>query len=56
MIQVAFEDETRVLHAFPWTEQLPEVFLEKKGYDLLERLPDLVIPGEEAGRTRVRLF
>lgn len=56
VIQVAFDDETRFCHAFPWTEQLPEVFLEKKGYDLLERLPDLVIPGEEAGRTRCDYF
>lgn len=55
-IKAIFNDETRFAHSFPWTEQLPEKFLEMKGYDIREKLPDLVIPGDEAGRTRVDYY
>lgn len=30
---------------FTWTERLPEVFLERKGYDILEKLPLLFFDG-----------
>ena len=38
---------------FTWTEGLPEVFLEKKGYDILEKLPLLFLDGgAETARVR----
>ena len=55
-IKAVFNDETRFAHSFPWTEQLPEKFLEMKGYDIRTKLPDLVLPGDEAGRTRVDYY
>lgn len=38
-----FYDEPFVQHQHPWTEKLPEVFKAKKGYDLLEILPELLV-------------
>ena len=55
-IKAFFNDETRFAHSFPWTDQLPEKFLEMKGYDIRSCLPDLVLPGDKAGRTRVDYY
>ncbi len=52
VITAGFNDETRFCHAFPWSDVLLEEFERRKGYKLEEHLPDLVIPGVEAGRTR----
>lgn len=56
VITASFNDETRFCHAFPWTDRLLELFEERFGYRLEERLPDLVLPGCEAGRTRCDYF
>lgn len=56
VLTVAFDDETRLCHAFPWTPGLPTAFFKRYGYNLLEHLPDLLIPGDEAGRTRLHYF
>lgn len=56
VLTVAFNDETRFCHAFPWTTTLPLEFRKRYGYDLLDHLPDLLIPGDEAGRTRLHYF
>ena len=36
----------------PWSDQLPRAFLDKKGYDLLDRLPELFSPGETGRQVR----
>lgn len=51
-IRGVFTDEVTVMEEFnetkvpraelPWTPELPEEFRKRKGYDLIERLPDLV--------------
>lgn len=51
-IKAFFNDETRFAHSFPWSDDLPDKFLEMKGYDICRCLPDLVLPGDRAGRTR----
>lgn len=51
-IKAFFNDETRFAHSFPWADGLPQKFIEMKGYDIRTCLPDLVIPGDKAGRTR----
>lgn len=55
-IQAVFNDETRMCHAFAWCEDFPEVFLERKGYDLLRYIYLLPLPGTEAGRVRCDYF
>jgi len=40
------------LRRIPWTPELPAVFQEMKGYDLLDRLPDLFAPGETGAQLR----
>jgi hypothetical protein len=52
VITASFNDETRFCHAFPWSDILLEEFERRKGYKLEEHLPELVIPGVKAGRTR----
>ncbi|MBQ6352278.1 MAG: hypothetical protein IJJ28_03305, partial [Lentisphaeria bacterium] len=44
--------------SLPWTGRIPELFREKYGYDLIERLPELFFetPGEEVSRTRLNFF
>lgn len=42
VIKGFFYDEPYLPYQFPWTEQLPEVFRRKKGYDLLPILPELL--------------
>lgn len=56
VITAGFDDESRLCHAFPWTGGLLSAFGEKYGYRLEERLPDLILPGVEAGRTRCDYF
>ncbi len=56
VITAGFNDETRLCHAFPWTDDLLERFEQTYGYPLEEHLPDLVLPGDEAGRTRCDYF
>lgn len=56
VITAGFDDESRFCHAFPWTGGLLEEFEKKYGYRLEERLPDLILPGAEAGRTRCHYF
>lgn len=56
VITASFNDETRFCHAFPWTDDLLEVFEQTYGYQLEKHLPDLVLPGESAGRTRCDYF
>lgn len=56
VITAGFNDETRLCHAFPWSDGFADIFKTRKGYDLLKCLPDLVIPGEKAGRTRCDYF
>ena len=43
VIKGFFYDEPFLPYQFPWTEQLPEVFRKKKGYDLLPILPELLV-------------
>ena len=56
VITASFNDETRFCHAFPWTDGLLQSFEDRYGYCLEDRLADLVIPGDEAGRTRCDYF
>ncbi|MFV0528785.1 MAG: glycosyl hydrolase [Lachnospiraceae bacterium] len=55
-IKAVFNDETRMCHAFAWSSTFAAEFSKEKGYDLLPLLVDLVLPGEEAGRTRCDYF
>jgi len=55
-IQAVFNDETRMCHAFAWCKEFPEVFLEQKGYDLMQKLYLLPTQGQEAGRVRCDYF
>lgn len=56
VITVAFDDETRFCHALPWTDNLPDKFEEKYGYCIEEHIPELIMPGEKAGRVRCDYF
>ncbi|HEO71392.1 MAG TPA: hypothetical protein ENN80_09020 [Candidatus Hydrogenedentes bacterium] len=40
------------LRRIPWTPMLPDAFRQLKGYDLLERLPDLFAPGDAGAQVR----
>lgn len=51
-----FNDETRMCNPLPWCEEFPGVFQERKGYSILSRLADLILPGETPGRTRCDYF
>lgn len=51
-IRCVFNDETRMANAFPWMSRFPEEFEKRKGYDIVPRLIDLILPGEASGRTR----
>lgn len=55
-LKAVFNDETRMSNAFAWSNDFPKEFIKAKGYDIMPRLADLVIEGEEAGRTRVDYF
>ncbi len=55
-IQCVFNDETRMCNPLPWSREFPEVFKEQKDYDIMKHLPELVIPGENAGRIRCDYF
>lgn len=48
----AFSTYPDDLGRIPWTPQLPEAFLKEKGYDLIERLPDLFSPGDAGAQVR----
>ena len=56
VITAGFNDETRLCHAFPWSDQFAEEFKKRKGYDILKCLPDLILTGEKSGRTRCDYF
>lgn len=43
VIKGFFYDEPYVSYAFPWTESLPDEFYRRKGYDLIEMLPKLMV-------------
>lgn len=52
-----FSDEVGLLGPIPWSRRLPAAFRERKGYDLLERLPAIhhrEIP--DSGRVRYDLY
>ncbi|HCT92805.1 MAG TPA: hypothetical protein DF613_15710 [Lachnospiraceae bacterium] len=55
-IKCVFNDETRMCNPLAWSRDFARVFREKKGYDLMPRLVDLVLPGERAGRTKCDYF
>ena len=48
-----FSDEVGMLSPVPWTDRLPEAFLERKGYSILENLPALSHPSWK-GAYRIR--
>lgn len=50
VIKGFFYDEPYLPYEFPWTEKLPETFLAKKGYDLLQILPELLVKIHYANR------
>lgn len=56
VITAAFDDETRFCHAFPWTDDLADRFEERYGYCIEEHIPELILPGEDAGRVRCDYF
>ncbi len=56
VIKAFFNDETRMANAFVWSDDFPEEFQKRKGYDLLPKITDIIIPGDEAGRTRCDYF
>ena len=56
VITASFNDETRFCHALPWTDDLPDIFEERYGYPIEEHLPELILPGKEAGRVRCDYF
>ena len=56
VITASFDDETRLCHALPWTDNLPELFEKRYGYCIEEHLPQLILPGKEAGRVRCDYF
>jgi hypothetical protein len=37
-------------NVLPWTDDFAEIFLKRKGYDLLDRLPSLVLGSEDSAR------
>ena len=55
-IKCFFNDETRMCNSLPWSREFPTVFLEQKGYDLMPQLVELVLTGENAGRTKCDYF
>lgn len=55
-IKCFFNDETRMCSPLAWSRDLPDVFRERKGYDLMPCLVDLVLSGEKAGRTKCDYF
>lgn len=56
VITASFNDETRLCHALPWTDDLPDIFEERYGYCIEEHLPELILSGKEAGRVRCDYF
>ena len=65
MVKWAFTDEPAATYfvpggQMPWTAELPRIFREQKGYDLIESLPSLLSnpppQSPEAKRTRVDFF
>ncbi|MFC5406827.1 glycosyl hydrolase [Cohnella soli] len=36
----------------PWTEDFDDLFMERRGYDLIDRLPYLFLEGEKSAKTR----
>jgi len=56
VIKGFFYDEPYLSFEFPWTEALPEVFKEKKGYDIVEVLPQLLANIHSAGRGPVAKY
>lgn len=39
----SFMDEPTLPGIYPWTENFPEIFLKNCGYDIMEKLPELII-------------
>ena len=52
------QDQPYKFSSLPWTTRMPELFLKKYGYDLIEHLPELFfeVKGEEISRTRLNFF
>ena len=52
------QDQPYKFSSLPWTDRMPELFRQKYGYDLIERLPELFfeVAGEEVSRTRLNFF
>lgn len=55
-IKTFFNDETRMANAFAWCDDLPKVFLARKGYDLLKYIYLLPLDSAEAGKVRCDYF
>ena len=55
-IKAVFNDETRMSHAFPWSAEVPKLFKERYGYDIMDCLYLLPLEGEEAGRVRIDYY
>lgn len=55
-ITSVFNDETRMCHAIPWSDEFADVFMDKKGYDIRNELFRIVLPDERAGRVRCDYF
>lgn len=55
-IQCIFNDETRMAHALAWSRDFSKEFQARKGYNLMEKLYELIVPGIEAGRIRCDYF
>lgn len=56
IITTVFNDETRMCHAIPWSNEFAEVFLERQGYDIRKELYRIIMPGTENGRVRVDYY
>lgn len=55
-IHAFFNDETRLVNAYPWCDGFAEAFKARKGYDILPLLGCLVREGDFAGRVRCDYF
>lgn len=55
-IKCFFNDETRMCNPIAWSRDFPVEFKKRKGYDLMPKLYQIVMSGQEAGRTRCDYF
>ena len=55
-ITTVFNDETRMCHAIPWSNEFPAVFLERHGYDIRNEIYRIILQGTDNGRVRVDYY